>query len=239
MFFVDTIETEGLGSRCHLAGGDGHAVVVDPPRDIDRVIAAAAARGVRLTHVVETHLHEDHVTGGPDLSRLTGASYLVPAGARASLPHLPVHDGDRVPVGTALTLRALAAPGRTPHHTAYVLEESGTPVAVFTGGSLLVGAVGRPGATEPRLAERLARAQYASVHRLAAELPDGTAVLPAYGPGSPCSSAPAGAGPSTVGAEKAGNDVFAKDADTFVADLLAGLDDAPAHHARLASLNAA
>ncbi|MFF9631908.1 MBL fold metallo-hydrolase [Streptomyces fradiae] len=244
MFFVDTIETEGLGNRCHLAGGAEHAVAVDPPRDVDRVLAAAAARGVRLTHVLETHLHDDHLTGGPGLARLTGAAYLVPAGAGASCPHVPVHDGDRVHVGAALTLRALATPGHTPHHTAYVLEESGTPVAAFTGGSLPIGPVGRPDLVEPRLTERLARDHYASAHRLAAELPDGTAVLPTHGFGGCSASARPGlaagtAGPSTVGAEKSAGDAFAKDADTFVADLLAGLDDIPAHYARTAPRDAA
>ncbi|CAL9340519.1 rhodanese-like domain-containing protein [Streptomyces sp. enrichment culture] len=240
MFFVDTIATEGLGNRCYLAGGARHAVAVDPPRDVDRVIAAAAARGVRLTHVVETHIHNDYVSGGLDLARLTGAAYLVPAGAGATFPHVPVHDGDRTPVDAALTLRALATPGHTPHHTAYVLEDSGTPVAAFTGGSLLIGTVGRPDLVEPRLTEHLARAQYASAHRLAAELPDDTAVLPTHGFGSFCASTRTGAdtGPSTIGAEKTGNDAFAKDADTFVADLLAGLDAVPAYYAHMAPRNA-
>ncbi|WP_149181957.1 MBL fold metallo-hydrolase [Streptomyces sp. TRM49041] len=241
MFFVDTIETEGLGNRSYLAGGADHAVAVDPPRDIDRVIAAAAARGVRLTHVVETHVHNDYVTGGLELARVTGAVYLVPAGARVSFPHVPVHDGDRTAVETGLTLRALATPGHTPHHTSYVLEDAGAAVAAFTGGSLLIGAVGRPDLVEPRLTERLARAQYASAHRLAAELPDDAAVLPTHGFGSFCSSARHGAagGPSTIGAEKTGNDAFAKDVDTFVADLLAGLDDIPAYYAHMGPANAA
>ncbi|MFI6412228.1 rhodanese-like domain-containing protein [Streptomyces sp. NPDC050585] len=241
MFFVDTLATEGLVNRCYLAGGAEHAVAVDPPRDVDRVIAAAAARGVRLTHVVETHIHNDYITGGLDLARLTGAAYLVPAGAGASFPHVPVHDGDRVPLDAALTLRALATPGHTPHHTAYVLQDAGTPVAAFTGGSLLIGTVGRPDLVEPRLTERLARAQYASAHRLAAELPADTAVLPTHGFGSFCASVRTGAdtGPSTIGAEKAGNDAFAKDADTFVADLLAGLDAVPAYYAHMAPRNAA
>ncbi|MFV2121237.1 MBL fold metallo-hydrolase [Streptomyces sp. Act-28] len=241
MFFVDTIETGGLGNRGYLAGGAERAVAVDPPRDVDRVIAATALRGVRLTHVVETHIHNDYVSGGLDLARLTGAAYLVPAGARAAFPHAPVRDGDRVPLDTALTLRALAPPGHPPHHTAYVLEDSDTPVAAFTGGSLLIGTVGRPDLVEPRLTERLARAQYASAHRLAAELPDDTAVLPTHGFGSFCASARTGAadGPSTIGAEKAGNDAFAKDVDAFVADLLAGLDAVPAYYAHMAPLNTA
>ena len=94
MFFVDTIELEGLGNRSYLAGGESTAVAVDPPRDIDQVLAAAARRGVRISHVVETHLHNDYVTGGLELARITGARYLVPAGAHVSFARVPVADGD-------------------------------------------------------------------------------------------------------------------------------------------------
>ncbi|NUO41651.1 MAG: MBL fold metallo-hydrolase, partial [Streptomyces sp.] len=165
MFFVDTLETEGLGNRSYLAGGARTAVAVDPPRDIDRVLAQAALRGVRIVAVAETHVHNDYVTGGLELARLTGARYLVPAGAEVAYTRVPVADGDVQPVDEDLTLRAVATPGHTPHHTSYVLAESGHAVAAFTGGSLLIGGVGRPDLVEPRLTERLARAQHASVHR--------------------------------------------------------------------------
>ncbi|GAA3838011.1 MBL fold metallo-hydrolase [Streptomyces coacervatus] len=241
MFFVDTIEVAGLGNRSYLAGGGLTAVAVDPPRDIDRVIAAAARRGVRISHVVETHVHNDYVSGGLELARVTGAAYLVPAGAGVAFERVPVHDGDRTEVDAAdgLALRALATPGHTPHHTSYVLEEDGTAVAVFTGGSLLIGTVGRPDLVEPRLTERLARAQHASAHRLAAELPDGTPVLPTHGFGSFCSAARTEGGDTTIGKEKAYNEALTRDVDTFVADLLAGLDDIPAYYVHMGPANAA
>ncbi|MFB7264384.1 rhodanese-like domain-containing protein [Streptomyces nojiriensis] len=240
MFFIDTIETEGLGNRSYLAGGAATAAVVDPPRDIDRVIAAAAARGVRISHVVETHVHNDYVTGGLDLARLTGAAYLVPAGARVSFARTPVADGDTVAVDDGIALRALATPGHTPHHTSYALEEHGRVAAVFTGGSLLIGSVGRPDLVEPRLTEELARAQHASAHRLAAELPDETAVLPTHGFGSFCSaSRSAGGDATTIGKEKSVNDALVKDVDRFVSDLLAGLEDVPAYYAHMGPANAA
>ncbi|WP_317445953.1 MBL fold metallo-hydrolase [Streptomyces collinus] len=241
MFFVDTIEVSGLGNRGYLAGGERTAVAVDPPRDIDRMIEAAARRGVRIAHVVETHLHNDYVTGGPELARVTGAAYLVPAAARVSFARTPVHDGDRTVIDAAagLALRAVATPGHTPHHTSYVLEEDGTPVSVFTGGSLLIGTVGRPDLVEPRLTERLARAQHASAHRLATELPDDTAVLPTHGFGSFCSSGQAHGESTTIGKEKASNEALTRDVDTFVDDLLAGLDDVPAYYTHMAPANAA
>ncbi|MFC8176601.1 rhodanese-like domain-containing protein [Streptomyces sp. NPDC057325] len=239
MFFVDTLEFEGLGNRSYLAGGAAAAVVVDPPRDIDRVIAAAARRGVRIAYVAETHVHNDYVTGGLELARVTGAHYLVPAAAHVSFARTPVADGDTVDVDEDLVLRAIATPGHTPHHTSYVLEEDGRGAAAFTGGSLLIGTVGRPDLVEPRLTERLARAQHASAHRLAAELDDEVPVLPTHGFGSFCSSAQSGGDATTIGKERTNNDALTLDVDTFVQRMLAGLEDVPAYYAQMGPANAA
>ncbi|GAB2809120.1 MBL fold metallo-hydrolase [Streptomyces daliensis] len=241
MFFVDTLEFEGLGNRSYLAGGPRTAVVVDPPRDVDQVIATAARRGARIAYVAETHVHNDYVTGGLELARLTGARYLVPAGAIVAFARTPVADGDTYEVDEHLTLRAIATPGHTPHHTAYALEEDGRATAVFTGGSLLIGTVGRPDLVDPRLTEHLARAQHASAHRLAAAFDDEVPVLPTHGFGSFCSSSPAGAGgtTTTIGQERAGNDAFTLDVDTFVQQILAGLEDVPAYYAHMGPANAA
>ncbi|MFD3847996.1 rhodanese-like domain-containing protein [Streptomyces microflavus] len=240
MFFVDTIELEGLGNRSYLAGGEHTAVAVDPPRDIDQVLAAAARRGVRISHVVETHLHNDYVSGGFDLARIVGARYLVPADANVSFERVAVADGDSVEIdpGSGVTLEAIATPGHTPHHTSYALREAGRAVAVFTGGSLLIGTVGRPDLVEPRLTEQLARAQHASARRLASDLPDETAVLPTHGFGSFCSSAQSEGEETTIGKEKSANSALTVDVDTFVADLLAGLEDVPAYYAHMGPANA-
>jgi glyoxylase-like metal-dependent hydrolase (beta-lactamase superfamily II)/rhodanese-related sulfurtransferase len=241
VFFVDTLEFEGLGNRSYLAGGTRAAVVVDPPRDVDQVIAEAARRGVRVAYVAETHVHNDYVTGGLELARLTGARYLVPAAVQVSFAHTPIADGDTVTVDGHLTLRAIATPGHTPHHTSYVLEDDGHGVAVFTGGSLLIGTVGRPDLVEPRLTEQLARAQHASAHRLADELDDEVPVLPTHGFGSFCSSTQANASSAatTIGKERATNDALTLDAEAFVVQLLAGLEDVPAYYAHMGPANAA
>ncbi|MBO8193343.1 MBL fold metallo-hydrolase [Streptomyces oryzae] len=238
MFFVDTLEFEGLGNRSYLAGGASAAVVIDPPRDIDQVIAAAARRAVRIAFVAETHVHNDYVTGGLELARVTGAQYLVPAGARVSFARTPVADGDTVTVDEGMVLRAIATPGHTPHHTSYALAEDGRSVAAFTGGSLLIGAVGRPDLVEPRLTEQLARAQHASAHRLADELDDEVPVLPTHGFGSFCSSSQAEGDTTTIGRERKTNDALTLDVDAFVAQVLAGLDDVPAYYAHMGPANA-
>ncbi|MDQ0956148.1 hydroxyacylglutathione hydrolase [Streptomyces sp. B4I13] len=237
MFFVDTLEFEGLGNRSYLTGGLSAAVVIDPPRDIDQVIAAAARRGVRIAFVAETHVHNDYVTGGLELARVTGARYLVPAGARVSFAHTPVADGATVTVDEGLTLRAIATPGHTPHHTSYVLTEGGRGTAAFTGGSLLIGTVGRPDLVEPRLTEQLARAQHASAHRLADELDDEVPVLPTHGFGSFCSSSQAEGDATTIGEERKTNDALTLDVDTFVAQMLAGLDNVPAYYTHMGPAN--
>jgi glyoxylase-like metal-dependent hydrolase (beta-lactamase superfamily II)/rhodanese-related sulfurtransferase len=239
VFFVDILETEGLGNRSYLAGGARTALVVDPPRDIDRVIAAAARRGVRIAAVAETHVHNDYVTGGLELARLTGARYLVPAGASVAYARVAVADGDAEEIDEGLVLRAVATPGHTPHHTSYVLEEDGRAVAAFTGGSLLTGSVGRPDLVEPRLTEQLARAQHASAHRLAAELAEDVAVMPTHGFGSFCSASQADGDHSTIGTEKAANPALLQDVETFVEELLTGLDDVPAYYAHMGPANAA
>ncbi|MFG2298296.1 rhodanese-like domain-containing protein [Streptomyces sp. NPDC048603] len=239
MFFVDTLEFEGLGNRSYLAGGPAAAVAIDPPRDIDQVMAAAARRGVRIAFVAETHVHNDYVTGGLELARVTGARYLVPAGAHVSFARTPVADGDTVTVDEGLVLRAIATPGHTPHHTSYALTEDGRDVAAFTGGSLLIGTVGRPDLVEPRLTEQLARAQHASAHRLADELDDEVPVLPTHGFGSFCSSSQAEGDTTTIGKERTSNDALTLDVDTFVARMLTGLDDVPAYYAHMGPANAA
>ncbi|GLY89652.1 MBL fold metallo-hydrolase [Actinoallomurus iriomotensis] len=238
MHFIDTVAVEGLGNRAYLAGDRDAAVVIDPPRDIDQVIAAAARRGVRITHVAETHIHNDYVTGGLDLARITGARYLVPAEARVSFARTPVADGDTYELGPGLTLQAVATPGHTPHHKAYVLVEGDRPVAAFTGGSLLIGTVGRPDLVDPRLTERLARAQHGSARRLA-RLPDEVRVLPTHGFGSFCSASQAEGDATTIGMERTRNDALLKDVDAFVTALLSGLDDIPAYYAHMGPVNAA
>ena len=132
MHEVVTIETASLGDRSYLVHDGEQAAVIDPQRDIDRVLAAADAAAVRITHVLETHIHNDYVTGGLALARAAGAGYVVAAAEEVSFDRVPAGDGDRFRSGR-LTLTAMATPGHTPGHLCYVLRAAeGTPVAVFT-----------------------------------------------------------------------------------------------------------
>jgi len=234
-----TIDTPSLGDRSYLVHDGRVAFVVDPQRDIDRVLDLAAAEGVRITHVLETHIHNDYVTGGYALAAATGAAYHVNADDPVSFDRVAVADGDLVTVGGSMAVRALATPGHTFSHLSYALDEGGRPVAVFSGGSLLYGSVGRPDLLGPAHTRTLARHQYASAHRLASDLPGTAGVYPTHGFGSFCSSTQNDASASTIATEKRVNPVLTRDEQTFVDELLAGLDAWPAYYAHMAPTNSA
>ncbi len=233
------IDTPTLGDRSYLVHDGRVAFVVDPQRDIDRVLDLAAAEGVRITHIFETHIHNDYVTGGHALAVATGAAYHVNADDPVTFDRVPVRDGDVVEVGAAMRVRVLATPGHTFTHLAYALDEDGRPVGVFTGGSLLYGSVGRPDLLGPAHTHALVHHQYASAQRLAAELPAAAGVYPTHGFGSFCSATQSEASASTLADEKRGNPVLTRDEKSFVDDLLAGLDAWPAYYAHMAPANAA
>ena len=203
---VVTIETPELGDRSYLVHDGGYGVVIDPQRDIDRVLEAAEAAGVQIACVAETHLHNDYVSGGRELAGRTGAPHLVAGGEEVAFSCIPVTAGQVHRVGQ-LTLRCLATPGHTPHHIAYAVGPD-SPSAVFTGGSLLFGTVGRTDLIGPDRTLGLTRDQYRSVHRLAEELADQVAVYPTHGFGSFCSSTEtSGAISSTMGEERRHNQI--------------------------------
>ncbi|SCG49527.1 MBL fold metallo-hydrolase [Micromonospora halophytica] len=238
---VSVITTSSLGDRSYLATDGRVAVVVDPQRDIDRVMYLAGEMGVRITHVVETHIHNDYVSGGLELARITGAHYLVAAADEVGFDRLAVSDGDTVPVSDTLRLRVIGTPGHTFHHLSYVLDEvdggDWRPVGVFTGGSLLFGTTGRTDLLGQQHAHELAHHQYASAKRLADLLPDGAQVWPTHGFGSFCSASQADAPESTIGREKQANPVLRLAADDFVTETLAGLDAYPAYYAHMGVAN--
>ncbi len=236
---VLAIDTQALGDRSYLAHDGEVALVVDPQRDIDRVLALAAARGVRITHVFETHLHNDYVTGGLALAMATGAAYHVSAADQVAFDRVPVSDGDVIDVSKVMSVRVLATPGHTFTHLSYVLEAGGEVHAVFSGGSLLYGSTGRPDLLGAGHADELARAQYGSARRLAAELPADTGIYPTHGFGSFCSATQTEGTFSTIGRERLVNPVLMLDEDGYVAATLAGLDAYPAYYAHMGPANAA
>jgi hydroxyacylglutathione hydrolase len=239
MVTIVPIETPTLGDRSYLAY-DGHvAIVVDPQRDIDRVLDAADAAGVRITHVFETHIHNDYVTGGLALAKVTGAAYHVNAADDVAYERVPIADGDVIDVSDALRIRVIATPGHTYTHLSYSLESAGERIGIFSGGSLLFGSTGRPDLLGPDHTHALVHHQYASAHRLAAELPDQAQVLPTHGFGSFCSATQSEATSSTIGQEKRTNPALTQAEKAYTAELLAGLDAWPAYYAQMGPANSA
>jgi glyoxylase-like metal-dependent hydrolase (beta-lactamase superfamily II)/rhodanese-related sulfurtransferase len=237
MLEVVTIQTPALGDRSYLIHDGAEAVAVDPQRDIGRILAVAEAQQVRITHVLETHIHNDYITGGLALASQTGASYVVAASEEVSFDRLAIRDSDQITTGS-LTVTVMHTPGHTPGHLSYVLSETGgAPVAVFTGGSMLYGAVGRTDLISPDQTEPLTRAQYRSVRRLAAELPDEVAIYPTHGFGSFCSATPTAGTSSTIGTERQVNVALRTGEDAFVTELITGLSAYPRYYAHMGPAN--
>ncbi len=235
---VVTLETPSLGDRSYLIHDGAHALVVDPQRDVQRVLDVLTEHGLELVAVAETHVHNDYVTGGLELARRTGASYLVAADEDVSFDRTPVRDGDVVEVGT-LRVRAVHTPGHTPTHLSYVVGTEHRDEVVCTGGGLLFGSVGRTDLISAEMTEPLTRDQHRSAHRLAELLDDEVDVLPTHGFGSFCSSGETtGRSESTIGMEREDNQALrVTDEDVFVTELLAGLDAFPAYYAHMAPAN--
>ncbi len=239
MFDVQIISTSSLGDRSYLLSDGQFAAVVDPQRDIDRILEAAQSAGVQITHVLETHLHNDYVTGGLELAHTVGAAYLVAAAEHVAFDRTGVRDGDLVTVGR-MRLRAMHTPGHTHHHLSYALQtEHGDTEAVFTGGSMLFGATGRTDLVDPHDTENLTHDQFRSVQRLAAELPADARVLPTHGFGSFCSATPTSGEQSTIGEQRLSNPALTQPEQDFVDELIAGLGAYPAYYAHMMPLNSA
>jgi hydroxyacylglutathione hydrolase len=233
---IQTIRTEGLGNSTYVASHDGTAVVVDPQRDIDRFESVVDESGSALRLVLETHLHNDYVSGGRDLARRRDAELVMPAGAAPAFRHRPAFHHEDIELGS-LVIRPIHTPGHTPEHTSYLFLVDDEPVAVFTGGSLLVGSAGRSDLLGPERAETLARLQHGSVHRLA-RLPTETMVCPTHGAGSFCTTSAAGRVTSTIGDEVATNPVLTyEDEDAFVKGELSGLVPYPSYYRQMGALN--
>jgi glyoxylase-like metal-dependent hydrolase (beta-lactamase superfamily II)/rhodanese-related sulfurtransferase len=227
---IVTIATSELGNRSYVVTDGASAVVIDPPRDIDRVTEVLDERRLRLTHVLESHVHNDYVTGGLELSRRTGAQYVLAAAEQVAFDRLPIRNGDEV-VSGRMRLQALHTPGHTPEHHAYVLFDD----------SLLYGTVGRTDLVDQRLTERLTRAQFRSVRRLWEQLPAEVAVYPTHGFGSFCASTTSTeADASTMGDERRGNIALTTDnEDAFVAEVTSGLGAYPRYYAHMGAINRA
>jgi hydroxyacylglutathione hydrolase len=230
---------EGLGNSAWLVDlGDGSGLVVDPCRDPRPYLREAQRRGLEVRLVAETHLHADFVSGGLELVRAVPAATLVaPRDARLAFAHQPVGDGAEIDAG-GLTIRVLATPGHTPEHVAYLVQDRNRPLALFSGGTLIVGGVARTDLLSPGQTPRLARAAWRSITERLLTLPDDLPVHPTHGGGSFCSTGSGTDRVTTIGAERQSNPLLqATDEEEFVARLLGGLGSFPPYFLRLREIN--
>lgn len=231
-----SFRTPGLGDQTYLLTHEGKGVLVDPQRDIDRFLHAAAERDVELRFVLETHLHNDYVSGGEQAALRTGAELVLPAAAAAAYPHTAAFHLEDIKA-EGLTIRPIHTPGHTPEHTSYLVLVDGEPVAVFSGGSLLVASAGRPDLLGPARARTLAKLQYGSLHRLAG-LPRDVALYPTHGEGSFCTASGAGRYTSTIGDELESNPLLdVGDVEQFADRLLAAPMPIPAFYRYMGPAN--
>ncbi len=236
-------DAPGLGDRSYLVHDGEKAAVVDPQRDPAPYVEAASELGVDITLVLETHVHNDYVSGGLALARRTRATYGVPGGEPVDFAaeREALLEGDVLTVG-ALAFKVLDTPGHTPHHLAFLVEDGLGAKAVMTGGSLLAAATGRTDLSGAERTAKLAEAQWYSVRRLLNELSPGTVVLPTHGFGSFCAAGTGVSAPSevlTIAGERARNPAAQLPLEPFVETLLHDALPIPAYYRYMAPFNRA
>lgn len=241
---IEQFFLEGLGHQSYLVTEEqsGMAAVIDARRDVEVYLQAAHRAGAHITHILETHVHNDYVSGARELAERTGATIVASAGDPLAYAYRPVGEGDRLTVGAA-SFQVLATPGHTPHHVSYLLYEpaSETPTALFSGGSLLVGNAGRTDLLGEAMTLTLTRQQYQTLRRLLETLPGQMRVYPTHGAGSFCvAAAVSPARSTTIAQERLVNPAsLAGDEAEFVRKQLAGYIAYPKYYRYMHDINIA
>jgi hydroxyacylglutathione hydrolase len=236
-FFVD-----GLGCASYMVGceGEGIAAVVDPERDVEIYLEAAQARGLRITHIIETHLHADHVSGNTDLSARTGADIYVHEAAKVEFAHKALKDGDVLELG-AVRIAVRHTPGHTPESITLLVGDSTRgeePWMALTGDLLFVGDIGRPDLVGAQAARGLAEQLYDSLHNKLLHEHDGLVIYPGHGAGSLCGRSIGSVRSSTLGYERRYNPSLAeRDPDEFIKYMTTNLPEQPGNHTRIKAMN--
>ncbi|MFV1970079.1 MAG: rhodanese-like domain-containing protein [Acidimicrobiia bacterium] len=235
--YAKQVSTASLGDHSYIVVVGDQAVAVDIQRDLNRFEDVLSGIEASLVAVFETHIHNDYVSGGKRLADLHGATYVLPANTGAPYEHTALSDGETIAVG-GWVMRAMHTPGHTHNHTSYVLESPDGPVAILSGGSMLVGAVGRSDLLGPDHTEQLLNDQFDSMHRIADELPDPSLVAPTHGTGSFCAAGDVSASTSTVGQEKLQNPaLIAPSAEAFAMSQVMGYKQFPVYYRHMAPSN--
>ncbi len=238
-FFV-----EGLGCASYIVGceAEGVAAVIDPDRNVQKYLDAAAGRGLKITHIIETHLHADHVSGNTDLAIRTGANIYLHEASGAEFEHKPLRDGDLIALGN-IHLKVVHTPGHTPESISLLISDTtraDEPWLALTGDTLFVGDIGRPDLVGAEAANGLATDMYTSLFEKLLPLNDSLLVYPGHGAGSLCGKSIGSMRSTTLGFERKYNPALApRGLDEFVAFATSDLPEQPGNHKRIKSLNRA
>jgi len=236
---IINLDTPTLGDRSYIAHDGKTALVVDPQRDIDRVEEIIRAEGVQIGAVVETHMHNDYITGGLVLAQKYDAKYITSAEDKVDFSRQGVKDHEIVNVGD-FAIEAIHTPGHTFTHMSYILfTPDNEAQGIFTGGSMLHGSTGRPDLLGWDRAATLAGLQYGSAHRIVELLEDRTSVHPTHGFGSFCAATSTSGDSSTLADERRTNPALLLDKERFISETLAGLDAYPAYYKLMGPTNMA
>src|SRR5580692_5250159 len=229
-----------LAHASYMLASEGEAVVVDPQRDVELYLKAAAEHGFAIRHIFETHLHADFVSGHKELAARTGAQIYMGAQAGATFSHVAVSHGFELKFGKA-AIRVLETPGHTPESICLVVtdrEKSDQPWAVLTGDTLFIGDVGRPDLSPNHTPAQLAGLLYDSLHEKLLTLPDSVVVYPAHGAGSLCGKNMRAERSSTIGTERLTNYALQiKGREEFVRQLTSNLPARPEYFLKDAEMN--
>lgn len=236
--------SEAIGDASYLVGDDSARLcaVIDPQIDVDRYLEAAREQGLAIRYVIQTHTHEDFVSGVRALAaRAPGAQACLSGHAEESygFAHRALRDGQELELGT-VRLQVRHTPGHTPEHIALLVRKADedAPFAVLSGGSLLAGTAGRTDLLGPQRAEELANKQFDTLRNVFGKLPDGVLVYPTHVHGSPCGAAIGDEPCTSIGREKAHNKLLRQpDAAAFRKEALGGLPPKPAYYPRLKKTN--
>lgn len=239
---IDRVFTPSLAQVAYLIADEasGDVAVIDPRRDIQAYLHWATEHGLRISAILETHVHADFVSGAPELAATTGAPLYASRQGQQDFPHTPLDDGGEIHVGR-LVLRAIATPGHTPEHLSYLLidpAQGPEPVALFSGDALFVGEVGRPDLLGESQTQTLASQLYTTVSDTLSGLPDAVVVYPGHTAGSSCGRNIGDSPTTTIGDEKRFNYAFRpKSEDEFISTVLSGMPLAPTYYPELKRVN--
>ena len=229
-----------LAHASYMVGSEGVAAVIDPQRDVDTYLEAAARNGWKIEHIIETHVHADFVSGHRELAERTGAHIYLGVGSGAEFLHVAVTDGDEIAFGQC-RLRFLQTPGHTLESICILMDDRSQPdrpASVFTGDTLFVGDVGRPDLSPTHTPQQLAAIMFRSIHDKLLTLPDDTEIFPAHGAGSLCGRQMSTESSSTIGKQRQSNyALLARTSEEFVHLLTDNLPARPEYFAEEVGLN--